>query len=94
MIDWASSLVALIPIVLFGGTAVYLGLRFTRAAERRGHSRTELTELGDRVARIEDALASLATEVQRISDAEQFTSRLLHERSAQQSPPRPGGGAG
>lgn len=93
MIDWATSLIALIPILLFGGAAVYLGLRFTRASEKRGHSRIELADLGDRVARLEDALASLATEVQRISDAEQFTSRLLEERSGRQGSTRPGRGA-
>jgi hypothetical protein len=93
MIDWSTSLVALIPIVVFGGAAVYLGLRLTRASELRGRSQTELSELSDRVVRLEDALASLATEVQRIADAEQFTSRLLQERTASQSPMRPGSGA-
>jgi hypothetical protein len=93
MIDWSTSLVALIPILLFGGVAFYLGLRFVRAAEMRGHSRTELSELSDRIARLEDALAGLATEVQRISDAEQFTSRLLQERTATPTPLRPGSGA-
>jgi len=93
MIDWSTSLVALIPIVVFGGAAVYLGLRLTRASELRGRSQTELSELSDRVVRLEDALASLATEVQRISDAEQFTSRLLQERTASRSPMRPGPGA-
>jgi hypothetical protein len=47
---------------------------------------TELTarldEIVDRLARLENAVDSTAVEVERISEAQRFTARVLAERSA------------
>jgi hypothetical protein len=82
MVDWGASVIALVPLLLFGGVAVYLGYRFVRASEKRAQSGEALTQLTERVGQLEDSLASLTTDVQRIAEAEQFTARLLRERNS------------
>jgi hypothetical protein len=46
----------------------------------------------DRLARLESAVESIAIEVERISEGQRFTTRLLSEQKQQPSPtlPRPG----
>lgn len=53
----------------------------TKAIERRGVRPTkELTEMAERLARIEHAVESIAIEVERVSEAQRFTTRILSER--------------
>jgi hypothetical protein len=89
MVDWGASLMALTPLLLIGGGAIYLGLRFVRGSERRGPSGKELADLTDRVGRLEESLSSMSSEMQRIAEAEQFTTRLLQERKSPANPPSP-----
>jgi len=71
----------LIGLALLGG-GFYLALRFIRAFEQRNTSSgPELEELRARLARLEDALESTSGEVQRLADAQQFTTRLLEGRT-------------
>lgn len=50
-------------------------------------------DIEDRLARIEHAMDAIATEVERLAESEQFTSRLLADRSASSvSPASPPGG--
>jgi hypothetical protein len=65
----------------FWGTVLYLALRFVRAAERRGASRSELDELRARVAQLEDDLEATCRETERLAAAEQHTMMLLARRS-------------
>ena len=71
--------------MLFGlgimGSAFYLGFRFLRAFEARGGNRTELEELRSRLARIEESMESMGTDVERIAEAQQFTTKLLGDRT-------------
>jgi len=89
MVEWGASLLALTPLLVVGGGAIYLGLRFVRGADKRGPSRKELSDLTDRVGRLEELLSSMSSEMQRIADAEQFTARLLQERKSRANPPSP-----
>jgi hypothetical protein len=46
-------------------------------------------QAAERLARIEAAVESIAIEVERISEAQRFTTKLLSERPAATLPPRP-----
>lgn len=76
----------LVPIAFFFTVvALVLGIPLVRTIARReerrslaaGDPRTE-----DRLARIEAAVESIAIEVERISEGQRFTTKLLAERSA------------
>ncbi len=86
----------LIPIVLFimmGVTAI--GYPIARALARK-LDRESLPpkiplELSGRLERMEQAIDSIAVEVERISEGQRFTTKLLSERpqgAPQQLPPR------
>jgi hypothetical protein len=83
----------LIPIVLFimmGVTAI--GWPIARALARK-MDRESLQpkiplELQGRLERMELALDSIAVEVERISEGQRFTTKLLSERQQQALPPR------
>ena len=76
----------LIPIVLFimlGFTAV--GLPIARAFAKRMDRESALPkvppEVMQRLERMEHALDSIAIEVERISEGQRFTTKLLSERT-------------
>lgn len=75
----------LVPIAFFGMiVALVLGVPLVRAIVRKAERQT----LGaadpmtaERIARIEAAVESIAIEVERISEAQRFTTKLLSEKS-------------
>ena len=68
-----------VPITIIGVT---LARGFVRRLENKPH-RTELSpELAARLDRMEHAMDAIAVEVERISEAQRFTTKLLAERSA------------
>ena len=75
----------LVPIVFFISLPVtIIGVMLTRAhmrqVELRG-SRTELSpELSARLDRMEQAMEAIAVEVERVSEGQRFTTKLLAER--------------
>src|SRR5512146_3432095 len=76
----------LVPIVLFVCAAVTaIGVPISRAFARRldrGPSRSELPpDVTARLERMEQALDSIAIEVERISEGQRFTTKLLAERN-------------
>jgi len=74
----------LMPIVFWLGIlgpGFYLAFRFLRAFEARSGNSSELEELRGRLARIEESMESMGADVQRIGEAQEFTTRLLGERS-------------
>jgi hypothetical protein len=80
----------LVPIAFFFTVvALVLGVPLVRARIRR-EERRPLSgadpRTDDRLARIEAAVESIAIEVERISEGQRFTTKLLSERSA---PPVP-----
>jgi hypothetical protein len=69
----------------FFGTVTYI-IRFVTlqifGGQRGAPVRPELTEVhDDRLARLEQAVESIAIEVERISEGQRFTTRLLTERA-------------
>ena len=52
----------------------------TREARASGGSSRELREIAERLSRLEQGMDAVALEVERISEGQRFTSRLLAER--------------
>lgn len=61
------------------GAFVYLRVRRTKGLDMGAAARIE-----DRLTRIEQAMDAVAVEVERISEAQRFTTRLLTERNKEQ----------
>jgi hypothetical protein len=83
----------LIPIVLFICTAITaIGVPMARAYARRldreGREPNVPPELQARLERMEQALDSIAIEVERISEGQRFTTKLLAERQPETLPER------
>ncbi|MDF1503633.1 hypothetical protein [Roseisolibacter sp. H3M3-2] len=76
----------LVPLLL-GGSAIYLGVRFVRAFERRGTAQGEVQALRDRVAALEEELTRTGEEMERLAEAQRFTQRLLADRTGGGPPP-------
>lgn len=81
------------PVAFFATViALVLGLPLVRARirerERHGAPLLQDAQAAERLARIEAAVESIAIEVERISEAQRFTTKLLSERSAASLPPR------
>ena len=76
----------MVPIVLFiCGAATMIGVPIARAYARRMErgplEQTMAPEMKMRLERMEQALDSIAIEVERISEAQRFTTKLLAEKS-------------
>lgn len=84
----------LVPIAFFATiVAIVLGVPLVRARIRR-EERGALPggadpQAAERLARIEAAVESIAIEVERISEAQRFTTKLLAERPAATLPRNP-----
>jgi hypothetical protein len=88
-----------VPIVLFSSIPVMaIGIPIARAyakrMERESHAQQIPADVTARLERMEQAIDSIAVEVERISEGQRFTTKLLSERTAPQSGPgaaiRPG----
>ena len=84
----------LVPIAFFAMVVtIVLGVPLVRARirerERQGTPVLQDAQAAERLARIEAAVESIAIEVERISEAQRFTTKLLSERSAGALPKRP-----
>jgi hypothetical protein len=70
--------------VAFWGTVLgggfYFARRHVRALERRASDESELADLRQRVARLEEALDDTHRDVERLETAQEFTNRLLAGR--------------
>lgn len=55
---------------------------WARRLERRGQDATPSPEIETRLARIENAIESIAIEVERISEGQRFTTKLLSEQKS------------
>lgn len=74
----------LVPLGFFGMvTAIVVGLPFVRAYARRmdKHVPDASPEVLARLERMEHAIESVAVEVERISEGQRFTTKLLSERA-------------
>ncbi|MHB1095101.1 MAG: hypothetical protein ACYC3F_02930 [Gemmatimonadaceae bacterium] len=83
----------IVPIGFFAMVvSIVLGVPLVRARikerERHGAPVLQDAQAAERLARIEAAVESIAIEVERISEAQRFTTKLLSERSPGALPPR------
>ncbi|HYD54740.1 MAG TPA: hypothetical protein VEA99_19050 [Gemmatimonadaceae bacterium] len=62
--------------------AIYFARRHVRALEQRGADAGELAALRQRVLQLEEALEGTRQDVQRLEEANEFTSRLLASRTS------------
>ena len=90
-----------IVIPIAGMTMVVLlalGIPFVRALVRRWEREplrpTVPPEVAARLERIEQAVDAVAIEVERISEGQRFTTKLLSDRSGESTPEPHGRGAG
>ena len=84
----------LIPITLFICiAATMIGLPIARAwarrLESRPHHTDQLPEVNARLERMEQAIDSIAVEIERISEGQRFTTKLLADRPKSEQPPVP-----
>lgn len=76
--------IALIGIVFFFVTLMVIGFPLARAVARRMDRKTQgggvPADVGMRLDRIEQAVEAVAVEMERVSEAQRFSARLLSER--------------
>jgi hypothetical protein len=79
-------------MLVFGGVIVGMGcftgivtsyLKFRRPKQVSSSPELmeQLSDISDRLARLDNAMDAVAVEVERISEAQRFTSKLLAERA-------------
>lgn len=68
-------------MVMITVTLISLAIIFTRRSRIKPQ---DFTQLDDRLLRMEQALDSVAVEVERISEAQRFATKLLTERERAQ----------
>jgi hypothetical protein len=70
------------------GCVTAVAMAWIRSRSRRGSVSPELysrlDEIGERIGRLDSAVEAVAVEVERISEGQRFTTRLLAERPAVQ----------
>ncbi|MBC7789395.1 MAG: hypothetical protein H7Z74_05595 [Anaerolineae bacterium] len=64
---------------------------FARRVDRGGSTHKVPSEVTQRLERMEQAIDSIALEIERISEGQRFTTRLLADRPGQQELAPPGG---
>jgi hypothetical protein len=72
--------------VALAGGGFYVAMRFVRAFEHRSLEREELRAVREELGRLQDAMDETNREVERLTEAQRFTMKLLTDRSG----PRPG----
>jgi hypothetical protein len=63
------------------GVGAFLGFRYVRAQERRGNA-AELEELRTQVRQLQETVDGLRGDLDRVHEGQDFTARLLSERSS------------
>ena len=74
----------ILPVLFWAailGGGFYLAIRFLRAFENRNSGGPELEEMRRRMAQLEDAFDAMTKRVEGIGESQEFTTRLLTERS-------------
>jgi hypothetical protein len=82
----------MVPIVLFvmgGLTVIFTPLvrAYARRMEKEGSGTRLSPDVAARLERMEHAIDSIAIEVERISEGQRFTTKLLAERAGAAQPP-------
>ncbi|MGQ0714471.1 MAG: hypothetical protein ACT4PJ_12180 [Gemmatimonadaceae bacterium] len=87
----------LLGLIIPAFVITILGYPFVRVIVRRLDRRevppAALTSIAERLGRLEAGVDAIAVEVERISEGQRFTTRLLAERSGEPTGARPPAGA-
>ena len=83
------NLTSIIKVALISSTVLVSMVIYAIAERRKSRPKPDnrLLDISDRLSRIEQAVDTIAIEVERVSEAQRFTSRLLAERA--EVPARP-----
>jgi hypothetical protein len=83
--EWIPILaISIVPITAIGWP---IARAYARRVEQREASARVPNEVTARLERMEQAIDSIAVEVERISEGQRFTTKLLSERTAQSPGP-------
>jgi hypothetical protein len=79
------SIVAIVIIAILASTAVLFPIAraFGRRIDRKATVPTQAPEMAGRLERIEQAVDAIAIEVERISEGQRFTTKILGDRAAE-----------
>jgi len=80
--------VSSIPVIAIG---VPIARAFARRLERAPSASTIPREVTARLERMEQAIDTIAVEIERVSEGQRFTTKLLTERAAENPAIRAGG---
>jgi hypothetical protein len=84
--EWIPILaISIVPISVIGWP---LARAYARRVEQEASRPQIPSEVSARLERMEQAIDSIAVEVERISEGQRFTTKLLSERTAPQPGPR------
>lgn len=72
--------VVCVSVITLGVSICMIAAAFGARARARVKGSPDLTKLDGRLERIEQSLESVAVEVERVSEAQRFTARILAER--------------
>ncbi len=72
--------VVCVSVITFGISICMIAAAFAARARAKLKGSPDLSKLDGRLDRIEQSLESVAVEVERVSEAQRFTARILAER--------------
>ena len=78
-----------IPLILMIAAGLIGGMIATVMRRGAGTSEKELTELRERMLRLEQSLETMTADMERVSDGQRFLTALLEERARAQAAIKP-----
>lgn len=72
--------VVCISVITFGVTICMIAAAFAARARAKVKGSPDVSKLDSRLDRIEQSLDSVAVEIERVSEAQRFSARMLAER--------------
>ena len=72
--------VVIVAVITFGVMVCMIAAAFSARARAKVKGVPDLTGINTRLERIEQSLESVAVEVERVSEGQRFTARLMAER--------------
>jgi hypothetical protein len=79
---FAMLLVSWAPWIVLGGAGAYFARRYVRAIEGRSVASAEIAELRERVSQLEESIAGVSKDVERIGAGHEFMSELLSDKQS------------
>lgn len=80
---------AVMATIAIVGVGSYAAIKATNRiwAKEKGPSRRELDDVRERLEQLQQSMDSVAVEVERISEGQRFTTKLLAERAEREAVP-------